>query len=352
MTQVLRVDPQHPEPDPIRRAAQILRSGGLVAFPTETVYGLGADALNAKAVARIFQVKGRPSYDPIIVHVADMTGLEQVVSEVPAVVYRLAQRWMPGPLTLVLPKDPRVPDVVTAGKPTVAVRMPAHPVALALIREAGCPIAAPSANRFGHTSPTRAEHVLADLGDAVDLVLDAGPTPIGVESTVLDLTQEPPVILRPGGAPREALEALLGPIQVLSKTAAPEDVRAPGTLPRHYAPEGSQLWLFVGPQPLVRNRIRATLNHLLSQGRRVGVLLPQEDLDAMTFPEHPALRVISLGPEADPREMARRLFAGLRHLEGQGVEVILARDVVPRDLGLAVRDRLYRAAERVIHVET
>ncbi len=349
MSRVLRVHPQFPEPDIIREAAQVLRRGGLVAFPTETVYGLGADALNPQAVARIFQVKGRPAYDPIIVHVADLEGLAKVVQEVPAVVHRLAERWMPGPLTLVLPKSPEVPDVVTAGKPTVAVRMPAHPVALALIREAGCPVAAPSANRFGHTSPTRAEHVLADLGDAVDLILDAGPTPIGVESTVLDLTQDPPVILRPGGAPREALEALLGPIRVLTRAVTHDEVRSPGTLPRHYAPE-SPLWLFTGPREAVLARLPRVLADLRAQGRRVGLLLPQEDLDALAGAEDPEVVAVSLGPEAEPREMARRLFDGLRRLEGR-VDVILARDVVPRDLGLAVRDRLHRAADRVIPLE-
>lgn len=344
---VLLVDPQHPDPQAIQQAAQVIRQGGLVAFPTETVYGLGADALNPRAVEGIFRAKGRPFYDPIIVHVADLEGLARVVRTLPPVVEELARRWMPGPLTLVLPKADTVPDVVTAGRPTVAVRMPAHPVALALIREARCPIAAPSANRFGHTSPTQAQHVLDDLGERIDLVLDAGPTPVGVESTVLDLTQEPPVILRPGGVAREELEEVLGPLEVHTRPAAQDQVRAPGMLARHYAPESSSLWLLQGPRKQVLQRLPELLHALKQRGWRVGLLLPQEDVDQLALTSTPQVTVLSLGPEARPEEMARQLFHGLRQLEAQGVDIILAREVSTRGLGLAVQDRLRRAADRI-----
>lgn len=344
MTRVLKVDAQNPDPRLLEEAAAVLRQGGLVAFPTETVYGLGADALNPKAVARIFGVKGRPVSDPLIVHIGEREGLFQVAREVPETALRLAEYWMPGPLTLVLPRRPEVPDIVTAGKTTVAVRMPAHPVALGLIRAAGTPVAAPSANRFGHTSPTRAEHVLEDLGGAIEMVLDAGPTPIGVESTVLDLTRDPPVILRPGGAPREALEALLGiPLRVAEPARCEKDVRSPGMLPRHYAPEKSELWLFLGPEAKARRWFQDTLGTLYRQGRRGGLLLYEEDRN--TLEVLPDVPVALLGPASRPQEVARRLFSALRDLEGR-VDVILARDLPAEGLGLAVRDRLRRAASR------
>lgn len=347
MTRVLKVDAQDPDPRLLAEAAAVLRQGGLVAFPTETVYGLGADAFQPQAVARIFAVKGRPASDPIIVHIAEREALFRVAKHVPEMALRLAEYWMPGPLTLVLPKRPEVPDIVTAGKPTVAVRMPAHPVALGLIRAAGTPVAAPSANRFGHASPTRAEHVLADLAGAVDILLDAGPTPIGVESTVLDLTQDPPVILRPGGAPKEALEALLGmPLRVAEPARHEAEIRSPGMLPRHYAPEQSELWLFLGPEAKAHAWFQQTLAALHAQGRRVGLLLYEEDRAALTLPRD--IPVAVLGPAAQPEEVARRLFAALRELEGR-VDVILARDLPAYGLGLAVRDRLRRAASRYVY---
>ena len=217
-TEVLPVDPQHPQPERIRQAARIIQEGGLVAFPTETVYGLGADALNAEAVRSIFTAKGRPAYDPIIVHVderviSDPDLLTDVVTHVSSTASLLVRTFWPGALTLVLPKSDRVPDVVTADGPTVAIRCPGHPVAQALIRAAGCPIAAPSANRFSHTSPTTAQHVLDDLDGRLALILDGGPTSIGVESTVLDLSGDRPRLLRPGGVSLEALEAVLGPVE-------------------------------------------------------------------------------------------------------------------------------------------
>ncbi len=343
MTQVLTVDPQAPDPAALARAGQVLRRGGLVAFPTETVYGLGANALDPAAVARIFAAKGRPAHDPLIVHIAEPDQAAQVAAEVPPMAHRLWARFAPGPLTLVLPKHPAVPPVVTAGKPTVAVRIPGHPVALGLLRAAGVPVAAPSANKFGHTSPTTAQHVQDDLGPAVDLILDAGPTPIGVESTIVDLTTDPPTLLRPGGLPREALEAALGrPVAVAGPGA---EVRAPGMLPRHYAPQ-VPLWLFDGPRAWAREMLWQTAAQLArGQGLRVGALVPAEDAARLRAL---GVQVADLGPEADLETAARRLFAGLRGLEAAGVEVILARTLGEAHLGLAIADRLRRAAAQVL----
>lgn len=347
-TRVFKVDPGMPNPAVLEEAGRVLRSGGLVAFPTETVYGLGADAFNPAAVARIFEVKGRPASDPLIVHIADREDLYRVAREVPEVALRLAEQFMPGPLTFVLWKRPEVPDVITAGKPTVAVRMPAHPIALGLIRAAGVPVVAPSANRFGHTSPTRAEHVLDDLGGKVDLVLDAGPTPVGVESTIIDLTQSPPVILRPGGVPREALERILGVALPVARPAlSEEEVKAPGMMSRHYAPEQAELWLFLGEEEDAPEWFRKVAESLTREGRRVGILLYEEDRDKI-LPCLPAdVEVEVLGAAGKPEELARRLYAALRDLERR-VDVILARDIPPSGMGLAVRDRLRRAATRLV----
>ncbi|MFN3928329.1 MAG: L-threonylcarbamoyladenylate synthase, partial [Thermoflexus sp.] len=270
MTEVVTVDPQHPDPEAIARAAEILRAGGLVAFPTETVYGLGADGLNPLALTRLFEAKGRPATDPVILHIADLEALPRLAREIPSAAWTLARRFWPGPLTMVLPKQAIVPDLVTAGLPTVAIRMPAHPVALALIRAAGTPIAAPSANRFGHTSPTTAQHVLEDLGSRIELILDAGPTPIGVESTVIDLTQPVPTILRPGGLPREALEAVVGPVAVFDRSVA-GPAPAPGMLPKHYAPR-AEMVVLIGPGQWVRARLRELAIRYLQEGYRVGAL--------------------------------------------------------------------------------
>ncbi len=229
----------------IERAAEIIRAGGLVAFPTETVYGLGANALSALAVAKIFQAKSRPYFDPIIVHVADPAEAERFWAKVPDLARKLIEKFWPGPLTLVLPKREIIPDIVTAGLPTVAVRMPSHPVALALIRAAGVPIAAPSANRFGKLSPTHHEAVLEQLGQAIDAVIAGGPTPVGIESTVISLAEDPPRVLRPGGTPIEALREFIPNLRV----EPPQGPSAsPGTLPRHYRPS-TPLFLLEPGQP-------------------------------------------------------------------------------------------------------
>ncbi|MBC8447280.1 MAG: threonylcarbamoyl-AMP synthase [Chloroflexi bacterium] len=354
---LLKVNPIEPEGDIIQQAAEVIRRGGLVAFPTETVYGLGADALNPEAVAGIFAAKERPPYDPIIVHVASLEELWRVARDLPPQAHDLIQTFWPGPLTLILPRAEALPAGVTAGLDTVAVRMPAHPVALALIRAAGTPIAAPSANLFGHTSPTTAQHVLDDLGERVDLILDGGPTPIGVESTVLDLSGEKPTILRPGGTSREALSLVLGEIALGPASSAPpsegderegeDGLKSPGLLKRHYAPRAALLF-FRGPPAETLVAMQARLDELLSAGRRVGLLIAYEDRGA--FAGRPVV-VEDLGRRDHLGHVAARLFAALRALDRQGVEVILARDFGATGLGLAIEDRLTKAAGgRVIEV--
>lgn len=309
-----------------------------MAFPTETVYGLGADAFNAQAVARIFTVKRRPASDPLIVHIADPSGLRCVAAGVSEPAQSLAERFWPGPLTLVLPRAQALPREVTAGLDTVAVRMPDHPVALALIREAGTPIAAPSANLFGHVSPTTAEHVWDDLGEQVDLILDGGPTPIGVESTVLDLSGERPTILRPGGVSRETLAQVLGDVAL--RTQGAEERRSPGLFEKHYAPH-AELILFRGETTAALKAMKEYLGHLMANNRKVGVLVVSEDKAAFT--EYPVL-IEELGRANDLEQIAARLFAAMRELERRGADVILVRTFSQAGLGLAIDDRLIKAS--------
>ena len=306
---VLKVDLRVPARDAIERAAVVLRAGGLVAFPTETVYGLGAHALDASAVRKIFAAKERPDWDPLIVHVSGIEMARTLTNNPPPLFDTLAKQFWPGPLTLVVERATCVPDEVTARRATVALRVPHHPVAAALLSVAQLPIAAPSANKFGRPSPTRAEHVLDDLGDRVDLILDAGPTRIGVESTVLDLTQSPPAILRPGGVTREELEFVAGKVTLsgsVEDEIAAKGLAGPGMTLKHYAPQ-ARVETFETESAL---RARA------AQLPRAGILIPT--------------------PET--------LFAQLRDLDAQGVEVILALLPSAEGIGLAIRDRLERAA--------
>jgi L-threonylcarbamoyladenylate synthase len=307
--------------DAIERAAGVLRDGGLVAFPTETVYGLGANALDATAVSRIFEVKGRPRFDPLIVHVFDEAMLQSVVATVSRAARTLIERFWPGPLTLVVPKSSRTPDLVTAGLPTVAVRMPAHPIARALIERAGIPLAAPSANPFGFLSPTRASHVARMLGDRVDLILDGGPTKHGVESTIL-LPDPSAVLLRPGAIPVEEIEELIGPVRrdLPEEGATP---MAPGRLSRHYA---------------ARTPIRLVASGGAPPAERAGA-------GVLAWREVPqgyaAGRVLSAA--GDLREAASQLFERLHELDALGLVRIDAEAVPEAGLGLAIMDRLRRA---------
>jgi L-threonylcarbamoyladenylate synthase len=324
----------------IERAAELLRAGGLVAFPTETVYGLGADALDPRAVDGIFEAKGRPSDDPLIVHVLDVERFESIC--VPNDWARvLAAAFLPGPLTLVLPRLAAVPDVVTSGLDTVAVRVPAHPVARALLQAAGVPIAAPSANLFGRPSATRAEHVLDDLGGRIDAVLDGGASPVGVESTIVDLSDAAPRLLRPGGLPAEAIEAALG--LPLVPVVASERPRAPGMLPSHYAPR-TPLVLVSGPPASARPRLVAELRGAVAIGKRVGALVLDDDVALLP----PGVTFEPVG--SPPESIAARLYDALRTLDRRGLDVLYARDLADpgSGLGRALADRLRRAASGVI----
>ncbi len=350
VTEVIRVNAIQPEASIIEYAAGILRAGNVVVFPTETVYGLGADVFQPAALERIFVAKGRPHSDPLIAHIADEADLELLTTALSEEAKRLVAAFWPGPLTLILPRGPRVPHLVTAGLETVAVRMPRHAVALALIRALGSPIAAPSANRFMHVSPTTTQHVLADLAGRVPLVLDAGSCEVGVESTVLDLCSEQPTILRPGGVSLEALRAVVPNVQpprYRTVTGADDldesDVAAqhsPGQMLTHYAP-AVPLLLFDGSAESMRAAMCAEARQRQAQGQRVGVLVADEDV--ATFQQSGSL-VYSLGTAADPAQIASSLFRGLRALEDAQVQVILCRQFDDRGLGLAVRDRLLKAA--------
>jgi L-threonylcarbamoyladenylate synthase len=319
--------PVRPAVDPaaIAEAARVLRRGGLVAFPTETVYGLGADAFQPLAVARVFEVKARPSFDPLIVHLADAAGLALVSPSRDPRIAALAARFWPGPLTLVLARRPEVPDLVTAGLDTVGVRVPAHPAARALIEAAGTPVAAPSANPFGYVSPTTAAHVADLLGGSVDLVLDGGPCRVGVESTILSLAAEPPAILRPGGVAREALEEILGHGL---HAALPGDVPvAPGQLPRHYATR-TALRVLPGPAAAAP-----------AGGGRVGLLAFGPGAAGEGY-----AAVEVLAPDGSPETAASRLFAALRRLDAAGLDLIHAEPCRETGIGHAIMDRLRRAA--------
>ena len=310
----------------ITLAAEVIRKGGLVAFPTETVYGLGCDALNPEAVARVFEAKQRPSFDPLIVHIADKGALDRLAEAISPGDYRLMERFWPGPLTLLLPKRARVPDLVTAGLPTIAVRMPAHPVAQALIRESAVPIAAPSANPFGYVSPTCAQHVADGLGEGVDLILDGGPCPLGVESTIISMIGNRPELLRPGGITLEEINLVVGTVvQARGRLA----MAAPGLIARHYATRTPLSILTAQEEQLVMPR-----------SERAGLL-------SVTKPRHPPHKYCSievLSASGDLREAAQHLFAALRRLDAQGLDRLYAEACDERGLGLAIMDRLRRCA--------
>lgn len=328
---LVRVDPLDFEIEQLEPAASLLRAGGLVAFPTETVYGLGADARNAEAVDRIFRAKERPADNPLIVHVESLEQARRYAKAWPDVAERLAAAFWPGPLTLVVPKGLEIPDIVTAGLPAVGLRMPAHPVAHALIRLAGIPIAAPSANPYMSVSPTTAEHVQAGLGDRVDLVVDGGPAAVGIESSVLDLTGETPVLLRPGGVSLEAIQAIAPDARMRGEAATEGPQRSPGLARRHYSPKAS-LRLFddrlalLGAIPAENPEALA----LMTLGAAPATILP--------------VRLVEM--PRDAASYAARLYATLHELDAQGARTILVEQPPDTPDWRAVRDRLKRAAER------
>jgi L-threonylcarbamoyladenylate synthase len=342
-TLVLKVDSKNPEIGKIQIAADIIKKGGLVAFPTETVYGLGADALNPKAVLALFQAKKRPLDNPPIVHVGDAKDVYRLVTDVAPKAEKLMKNFWPGPLTLIFERSPIVPSVTVAGLDTIAIRMPNHNVALTLIRESNCPIAAPSANLAGKPSPTTAEHVLNDLNRRIDAVLDAGPTHIGVESTVLDMTVHPPQILRPGGTPYELLKKILGkvelhPVAVADRELPVEKARSPGVKHKHYAPNAAVV-LVEGTVSAVIGKVKELSEFHMREGHRVGVLATNE-----TAANYKADVVKSLGTRSDLAVIAKNLFRLLREFDSEDVDVIIAEGVPAEGLGLAVMNRLRKAS--------
>jgi len=334
-TRILKIDPKNIDLKLISDAANVIKAGGLVAFPTETVYGLGADAFNAKAVSRIFESKKRPLDDPLIVHIAEKEYLKKVAEDVPREAEKLMERFWPGPLTLVLKKSPAVPDIVTTGLDTVAVRMPRNAAALALIKSSGTAIAAPSANLFSRTSPTTAKHVIEDLDGKVDVVIDGGKTDIGLESTVVDIEDGGVIVLRPGGVTLEELKKVIKKVKVFTGTV--RDKRSPGTYARHYAPHAKVI--------VAENRSSQTKEVLdlageyYGSGKKIGILAKEEHAAL-----YKGLNAKILGPAGDPVTCASRLFGLLREFDKEKTDIIIAEAIPEAGLGLAVMNRLRKAA--------
>ncbi len=349
-TLVLKVDPDKPENGLIKEAAQIIKKGGLVAFPTETVYGLGANALNDEAVRSIYKAKGRPSDNPLIVHVSSIEQVYHLASEVSLLARRVMEVFWPGPLTVVLPCKDTVSKTVTGGLDTVAIRMPKHKVALTLIGTAQLPIAAPSANTSGKPSPTEAEHVLADLAGRIDAVIDGGSAKVGLESTVLDLTSDPPVILRPGGVSKEELEAVLGHLGVDSAIEGDgsEIPRAPGMKYRHYSPAAPLILIEDGPLSIMADVIKELAADYVKRGKRVALLISDEmypliqDIDKV--------ETTTLGSRNQLEDIAGGLFGGLRRLDLAHPDVILAEGYSKQGIGLAIMNRLKKAASKIVEI--
>ncbi len=329
------VDCDNPDLRLISKAAKILGDGGLVAFPTETVYGLGANALDESAVRKIFIAKGRPANNPLIVHVCDMAAAKKLAATWPSLADKLAEQFWPGSLTLILTKNHKVPGIVTGGGNTVALRIPAHPVALALLEKCDLPVAAPSANKSNHLSPTRAEHVQADLGADVDLILGGGPAWGGLESTVLDITCSPPRILRPGLVSPGQLEKVIGPVELLSQGQGikEKDLRSPGLINKHYAP--------TKPLECIARDDFSRLAELLAQGIRIAwITFPDQK-----FPEEEKIRKVVLPENA--KIYASQFYASLHQLEKEDVDYLFVTLPPKEEAWLAVRDRLRRATYKL-----
>lgn len=342
-TKVLEVNEEELVDGELRPAVEILRRGGLVAFPTETVYGLGADALDEKAAKKIYEAKGRPSDNPLIVHIADIDALKELAVEIPDVAYDLAKAFWPGPLTMILKKGAKVPHGTTGGLDTVAIRMPNHKLALALIRESGLFIAAPSANSSGKPSPTLAKHVFDDLNGRIDMILDGGKSVIGLESTIVDLTGQRPCILRPGYITKQMLETVVGPVDydkvvLLKEMDASVKPKAPGMKYKHYAPSGD-LTIYEGETNQVVSRINEEARAAIAQGKKVGIIATLE-----TKGLYEQGTVKSIGTRAKDETIASSLYAILREFDQLQTEIILSESFYDEQLGQAIMNRLVKAA--------
>ncbi len=332
---VLRIDPTNIDMNPIKQAAEVLRTGGLVAFPTETVYGLGANALDPEAVSGIFEAKKRPLDDPLIVHIEDMEYLYRLAAEVPPAAEKVVRHFWPGPLTVVLKRKELVPEIVTTGLDTVAIRMPSSPIAKKLIETAGVPVAAPSANLFGRPSPTSAQHVIDDLKGRIDVVIDGGVTEIGIESTVVEFVEGQIIVLRPGGTNIEELRSVVGEAEVFVGSEDPEN--SPGKYPQHYSPKARVIVVEEGPSQA--EEVVAVASDMNSGGHRVGIMAKEEHASM-----YGGFDVKELGPAEDGKTCALKLFHLLREFDSENVDIIVAEAIPEKGLGLAVMNRLRKAA--------
>lgn len=348
-TEVIKIDSKHMNLEEIQRAGKLLAKGELVAFPTETVYGLGGDALNPKAAGKIYAAKGRPSDNPLIVHIAEVSDLERIVKEVPDQAKKLAEAFWPGPLTMIFWKKDQVPDATTGGMNTVAVRMPNHPVALELIRQSGCLIAAPSANTSGRPSPTEAAHVAEDMDGRIPMILDGGSVNIGIESTIIDLTEDIPMVLRPGYITPEMLSEVLGEPVILDPGIVAEDdtkkPKAPGMKYKHYAPKADMI-IVDGSSEQVIAKINELAAEAAAQGKKTAVIATEE-----TKNRYQADVVLSMGSREDEDSIARHLYHILRKCDELSVGSIYSECFSTPRIGQAIMNRLLKAAgHQVIQV--
>jgi L-threonylcarbamoyladenylate synthase len=347
-TKILKINKHKPEKDKIKYAANVLRQGGTVAFPTETVYGLGADALNEKAVEKIFAAKGRPADNPLIVHISDVTEVDKLAKSISDTARILMKTFWPGPLTIIMEKAPCVPDIVTAGLNTVAIRLPSNKIALELIKESGVPVAAPSANTSGKPSPTKASHVIDDLKDRVDIIIDGGDAEVGVESTVIDMTSEIPVILRPGGVTYEELVTVIENVNINKELNIKDDENniplCPGMKYRHYSPK-ADLIIVEGHKEMITDKINELTCNDKKEGLKVGIL-------ATKGTEHiyNADYVVSVGDDEKPETIAANLFSRLREFDDKGVDIIYAQAISEKGIGMAIKNRLEKAAVKILKV--
>ncbi|WP_207707404.1 L-threonylcarbamoyladenylate synthase [Crassaminicella thermophila] len=340
-TKIFEIDPENIQKDGLVFAAETLKNGGTVAFPTETVYGLGANALDQEAVKKIFEAKGRPSDNPLIVHIAKLEDLKYLVKEIPQNAKKLMARFWPGPLTIIFKRSLKVPDIITAGLDTVAIRMPSHPIAKTLIQMAGVPIAAPSANLSGKPSPTQGEHVIKDLKGKVDAIISGGSCNVGLESTVVDVTEDVPMILRPGGVTKEQLEEVLGQVKVDKAIEEGHEhliPKSPGMKYTHYSPQADVV-IISGNIDEVVEHIKKLKEEKENKGFRVGIMCTDE-----TKENYKDAVILSMGSRKNLASIANNLFAVLRRFDEEGVDIIFAESIEQKFLGHAVMNRMVKAA--------